>query len=106
MPFFQEQTILPEQNILPSQIVEEARIRRIVVSVFLYSTFKSQSATWTPAGNSFVVTDHRIRSDSVVIIQHTSAYNGKWYVTNGNGTFTVTSDAVEDASPTFNYKIL
>lgn len=72
---------------------------------FKYRTVKTGS--WSSVGNQLTVTDGDVRENSIILIQNTSAYNGRWYVSvpSGGGSFTVTSDVVEDGSPTFNYEI-
>lgn len=74
-------------------------------SYFKYRTRKS--GTWSTAGNAMTVTDDDVRENSIIVISHTSAYNGSWYVTvnASGGSFIINSSVVEDGSPTFFYEI-
>lgn len=68
-----------------------------------------KTRTWASAGNSLVVTDDDVRGNSIIVIHHTSAYAGLWYISaipDAGGSFTINSSAVEDGSPTFRYEIL
>ena len=69
-----------------------------------YDTEASQS--WTTAGNTHTVTDANIRTTSFIVIMHTSAHNGRWYVTISAGSFVITSSDAEETSATFKYLIL
>jgi len=76
---------------------------------FPYFKYRAKkTGTWPTAGNTRTITDEDVRENSLVVISHTSAYNGSWFVTvpSGGGSFTITSSAVEDGSPTFDYELL
>lgn len=77
---------------------------------------------WTTTGNTDLVTDEGVESATQVIIMNTSAYNGRWYISNITpttfatnaqtgvitetpGSFTVTSSNSESATTT-TYKYL
>jgi hypothetical protein len=65
------------------------------------------STTWTTTGNTDTVTDVNVKATSIIVIMHTSAYEGNWYVTPAAGSFTVTSSDVETATDTtYKYLIL
>lgn len=77
---------------------------------------------WATTGNTDTVTDPSIYSGSQIVIQNTSAYAGRWYVSNITptstaytagqnvttpGTFTVTSSSSEtQTSTTYSYTIV
>lgn len=73
------------------------------------------SRAWVLTGNTDTVTDESITSGTMVLIMNTTAYAGRWYVSNitptstsvvnGNnvitpGTFTVTSSSSETQTTT------
>lgn len=81
-----------------------------------------QSRVWASTGNTDTVTDEGIEANSQVLIMNTSAYAGRWYVSNitpttfstnaqtgviteSAGTFTVTSSNSETQTTT-TYKYL
>lgn len=77
---------------------------------------------WATTGNTDTVTDYNIVSASQIIIMNTSAYAGRWYISNitptstsvvnGNnvvtaGSFTVTSSSSETQTTTlYEYTII
>lgn len=81
----------------------------------------SQSRAWAATGNSDVVTDEGVEANTQILIMNTSAYAGRWYISNitptttsvnaqGNnvitpGSFTVTSSSSE-TQVTTTYKYL
>lgn len=82
----------------------------------------SQSRAWATTGNTDVVTDEGVEANTQVIIMNTSAYAGRWYVSNITptsfstnaqtgvitetpGSFTVTSSSSE-TQVTTTYKYL
>ena len=62
--------------------------------------------TWAAIGNTNTVTNSKIRTSSIILIMHTSDYNGRWYITVSDGSFLITSSDSEGTSTTFNYLIL
>ena len=64
------------------------------------------SRTWATAGLTDAVTDADARLNSNILIEHTSAYDGRWRVTVAAGSFTVTSSDPEAATVTYSYVIL
>ena len=64
------------------------------------------SQSWTTTGNTHTITNAHIRSDSIIVIMHTSAPVGRWYITPADGSLTITSSEVESAGTTFKYIIL
>lgn len=66
-----------------------------------YLRYKTMnSVAWETTGNTCVVTDANVHSNSLISIMNTSARNGLWYVTVSEGTFTVTSSDSESATTT------
>jgi hypothetical protein len=63
---------------------------------------------WATTGNTDVVTDAYVDSNSLIDIMNTSAFVGPWYITINPGTgFTVTSANSETATTTtYSYIIL
>lgn len=73
--------------------------------------------TWTTTGNTNVVTDDSLTASSLPVVVPTSAYAGRWYISNitptststttgvvTSGTFTITSSSSETATTTtFSY---
>ena len=51
------------------------------------------SRLWATTGNTDVVTDDSVQSTTQVVIMNTSAYAGRWYVSNITPTTTSTSVA-------------
>lgn len=71
----------------------------------MYESRDSQS--WTANGNTHTVTDSDVRAGSFIVIMHTSAPAGKWYITPSAGSFLITSSDAETATTTtFKYIIL
>ena len=70
--------------------------------------YKSKaSKSWTTTGNSDTITDTAILDNSYIVIVHTSAPVGTWYVSAvSNGSATITSSDTESAGTTYNYIIL
>lgn len=81
------------------------------------------SKAWTTTGNTDVVTDESIDANTQVVIMNTSAYAGRWYVSNVTptssstsvagvttitpGTFTVTSSSSEtQVTTTYKYSLI
>lgn len=74
---------------------------------FQYKTLNTQQ--WLSTGNTDVVTDAYVYSNSIILIMPTSAYAGRWYVTipAAGGSFTVTSSSSESATTTtYSYIVL
>lgn len=69
-----------------------------------YST--ANSVTWAAIGNTDTVNDAHAKLGSVIVIMHTSAFEGRWYVTTAPGSFTVTSSDTEVDTTTYKYLIL
>lgn len=55
------------------------------------------------SGNTQVITDANVHSNSLIVIQNTSARAGLWYVTVSEGSFTITSSDAE-SNATFVYQ--
>jgi hypothetical protein len=70
----------------------------------MYETRSSN--TWTTSGNTNTVTDGNVRSNSIILIQHTSDFSGRWYITVSSGSFLITSSDSEGTNVTFKYLIL
>ena len=70
--------------------------------------YKSKaSKSWTTTGNTDTITDTAILDNSYIVVVHTSAPVGIWYVSSvSNGSATITSSDTESAGTTYNYKIL
>ena len=66
------------------------------------------SRAWLTTGNTDVVADANVRSNTIVLIMNTSAFVGPWYVTTTAGTgFTVTSTNQETQTiTTYKYLLL
>ena len=65
------------------------------------------SNSWATTGNTDTVTDAQVRASSIILIMHTSAHAGRWYVTPAAGSFVITSSDTETASSTtFKYLVL
>jgi len=74
---------------------------------FQYKTVNTQQ--WLTTGNTDVVTDPYVYSNSIIQIMPTSAYAGRWYVTvaAAGGSFTVTSSSAEtQTTTTYTYIVL
>lgn len=69
-----------------------------------YDSRTSQS--WTTTGTTHTVTDVRVKANSHIVIMHTSAYAGRWFITVSAGSFLITSSDAESAGATFRYLIL
>lgn len=67
---------------------------------------RRKSRTWATTGNTDSVTDSDVKSDSVILIMHTSLPMGRWYVTVSAGSFVVTSSDTEAAATTYDYIII
>lgn len=67
---------------------------------------KPGSNTWTADGTTNTVTDANVTASSIIVIMHTSAPNGLWYITPSAGSFLITSSDPETAGLTFKYLIL
>lgn len=64
---------------------------------------------WLTTGNTDVVTDPYVYSNSIILVMPTSTFAGRWYVTvaTTGGSFTVTSSSSESASTTtYSYIVL
>lgn len=62
---------------------------------------------WLTTGNTDVVTDEYVHTNSMIMIMPTSAFAGRWYVTVAQGTFTVTSSNSEtQTTTTYSYVVL
>ena len=61
---------------------------------------------WLTTGNTDVVVDPYIFSNSFVDIVPTSSFTGPWWITMGEGTFTVNSANSENSGTTYSYIIL
>jgi hypothetical protein len=73
---------------------------------FQYKTVNTQ--TWAITGNTDVVTDGYVYSNSIILIVPSSAYAGRWSVTipATGGSFTVTSSSSEANTVTYSYIVL
>lgn len=58
------------------------------------------SQAWATNGNTHTVTDANVHSNSLIVLQNTSARNGLWYVTVSEGSFVITSSDSESATTT------
>lgn len=74
------------------------------LSSFLYDDVENSSETWA-SGNTKTITNAAVRSNSFIVIEHTSDYAGRWYVTCSNGSFVITSSDAENGA-TFKYRVL
>lgn len=70
--------------------------------------FGPNTRAWATTGNTDVVADANVNAHTIVVIQPTSAFAGRWYVTVTAGTgFTVTSSSSETGTTTtYSYKLL
>lgn len=65
------------------------------------------SQAWTATGNTHTVTDSRVATNSLILINHTSVPAGRWRVVVSAGSFLITSSDSEAATTTtFIYIIL
>lgn len=62
--------------------------------------------TWTTLGTTHTVTDGRVATNSVILIQHTTVPAGRWSIAVADGSFVITSSDSEATTCTFNYIIL
>lgn len=62
---------------------------------------------WATGGNTDTVTDPYVHTNSMILINNTSAFVGPWYVTVSQGSFIVTSANSETATTTtYSYIVL
>lgn len=74
-----------------------------------YLRFKAaKTGTWANPGNIHDVEDNELLDNSVIVIMHTSAYNGRWRVSaiSAGVSFRIISSDPEDSGTTFSYEIL
>jgi len=65
--------------------------------------FKKSSGTFPSGGTTHTVTDAFITANTLVIVSPTQTKLGSWSVSSAAGSFTITSDATETASVTFDW---
>jgi hypothetical protein len=64
---------------------------------------ETSAETWA-SGNTKTITNANVKSNSVIVIMHTSLPAGRWYVTPAAGSFVITSSDAE-TNATFKYRI-
>lgn len=72
-------------------------------AIALRATFKHGSDTFASGGTTKVVTDAFITANTLVIVSPTQTKIGSWSVASAAGSFTITSDATETATVTFDW---